>query len=130
MDAKNMVIPVAATPALQFILNFAGLLKLLPLTHWEWNESILLPITYIVTTGTAAIACLWVVRTKRVKALLIAVGIMILLGSLYLYTWASTTPPTRGNLLFYDLVGYVSFFLTYISFGFVVAHVVNVFTQK
>jgi hypothetical protein len=130
MDAKNIIIPVAATPVLQAILNFVGLLKLVPLAHWGWNGDIVLPITYVVATGSAAIASLWPVRTNRVKAMLIAVGIIILLVSLYVYTWASTTPPTESNLRWYDVAGYATFFLTYASFGFVVTRVVRVFTKN
>jgi hypothetical protein len=129
MDIRNSLVPVAATPILQAILNFAGLLKLEPLSHWGWSEDILLPITYVVTTGSAAIACLWSAQRNRSKAILIGIGLVVLLSSLGTYTWVSTTPPA-DPLWLYDVAGYVSFFLTYSAFGFVVAHVVRFFAQK
>jgi len=129
VDVRNILIPVAATPVLQAILNFAGLLKLVPLGHWGWNEDILLPITYVVATGSAAVACLWPAQSNRTKAILIGVGLLVLLASLGVYTWVSTSPP-KDILWLYDAAGYVSFFLTYISFGFVVARVTKFFTQR
>ena len=130
MDAKNILFPVAATPALQAILNLVGLLKLAPLAHWGWDENIVLPITYVVATGAAAIACLWSAKTNFDKARLLIVGIVFLLGSLYGYMWVVTTPPTLTNLWWYDVIGYTTFFLTYLSFGFVVARMTKFFTQK
>lgn len=130
MKDRKLLLSVAATPLLQAILNIVGQLKLTPLAHWEWNESIALPITYIVSTGSAAVACLFTARKNRTKGILIACGMLTLLLSLYGYTWASTVPPKQGQLLFYDIVAYVSFFLTYMAFGFVVAHVVQFYAQR
>jgi hypothetical protein len=130
MDVLKKLIPVAATPVFQAIFNFVGLLKLTPFAHWGWNEDISLPITYIVSTGSAAVACLWPAKKNRTKAILIAVGIVILLAALGVYTWVSTSPPKRDFLWFYDAVAYGSFFLTYIAFGFVVARVTKYFAQK
>jgi hypothetical protein len=130
VDIRNILIPVGATPVLQAILNYAGQLKLSPLGHWEWNEDIVQPITYIVSTGSAAVAGLLSIQTNRTKALLVALGLLVLIASLCVYTWLSTSPPGGGMLLLYDIMGYIFFFLTYIAFGFVVALVTKFFAQK
>jgi hypothetical protein len=128
VDPRNILIPVAATPILQAILNFAGLLRLEPLAHWGWNADFIFPITYVVTTGSATVACLWAAKTNRAKAILIGIGMLVLLISLRIYTSVLTLPPE--NIFLYDLSGYTSFFLTYFSFGFVVARIVKFFSQR
>lgn len=129
MDIRN-VLAVAATPALQAILNTLGELKLEPLAHWGVSSHDLLPATYIVSAGSAAIACLWNARTKRKQALLIAVGLLLFVISWVGYRWISNSPPDIRFLLLYDCLGCFSFVLTYISFGFLVARVVKFFAQS
>lgn len=122
MDVKKLI-PVAAMPVVQGMLNRVGVLKLTPLSHWGWNDSIALSSTYLVTMGCAAVACLFKPRNIRTKVILICVGLLFFVGGLAAYTWTSTQPPTRGRLWVYELVGYGSFFLTYASFGFLVARI-------
>jgi uncharacterized membrane protein len=122
MDVRKLI-PVVAAPTIQAMLNRVGALKLTPLAHWGWNDSIALSSTYLVTMGCAAFACLLRARNNRTKAILVALGVLVFVASLSAYTWASTHPPTRSNLWIYEIVGYSSFFLTYASFGFAIARV-------
>lgn len=130
MDVRKILMPVAATPALQAILHWIGMLDLLPLAHWGWKQGLVLAITYLVSTASAALAWLWPGKKKRSQIVLIVVGLVVLLASFGAYTWISTTPPTADRLWLYDVGGYVSFFLTYISYGFLVGRGTKVFTKS
>ena len=130
MEIRNFLLPVAATPASQAILNFVGTLKLIPLAHWSWNEDIVSPITYIVANGSAAVASLLPARKNLTKAIFIAIGLAFLLAAFGIYTYVSTSPPRRSWLWLYEIAGYCSFFITYIAFGFVVARVVKFLVKK
>src|SRR5262245_27996509 len=127
-DFRNVLAPVVASPALQAVLNAAGILQLEPLKHWGWGNS--QPLTYVVTTASSAIAILIPARTNTGKAILIVVGLVVLLIAWAAYTWVSTAPPATSNLWLYEVTAYTSFFLTYISFGFVTARTVKFFTQS
>ena len=128
MDIRN-ILAVGATPALQAILNALGQLKLEPLAHWGISQQALLPATYVVSAASAAIACLWSAKTKLRQMLLIAVGLVFFIISWAGYHWVSSSPPEIGSVLLFDWLGCLSFILTYVSFGFLVARVVKFFAQ-
>lgn len=130
MDFRNTIIPVAATPALQAVLNACGLLRLKPLPQWEWSDDFLFPITYLIAIGASAIALLMPLKSNRNKMIAIGLGILFLIGSVLGYTWVSNSPPRQSILWLYDSVAYGSFFATYICFGFLVALATRQFTQK
>lgn len=130
MDIRGTMLPIAATPALQCILNVAGLLELEPLAHWQKTRQDLLPATYLIAIGAAAIACLIKAQTNRAKAVLIGAGLAVFVASYGAYLWVSTSPPRSGSLQLYDAASYLAFPLTYAAFGFVVARVVKFFAQK
>jgi hypothetical protein len=127
MDFRNVVVPVAATPLFQAILNAASLLELEPLKHWGWPTT--LPITYVVATGSAAIACLVPANANKTKVILIGSGLVVLIVSFASYTWISRIPPMQGWLSLYEIAAYLTFFATYVAFGFVVARIVRFFAQ-
>ena len=128
MDIRD-ALAVGATPALQGILNALGQLKLEPLAHWGTTRQALLPVTYIVASGSAAVACLWKAKTNRAKGLLIGLGLLLFVISYGCYQWVSSTPPTLDSVRFFDWLGVISFILTYTFFGFVVARVVRFFAH-
>ena len=84
MDYRNFFIPVAASPAVQAILQYICELKLTPFAHWEWMKDFALPITYIVAIGAAAVASLLIVKRNHSKAIVIATGIIFLFSSVRL----------------------------------------------
>lgn len=129
MDIRN-VLAVGATPAFQAILNALGQLKLEPLGHWGTTQAALLPVTYIIAAGSAAIACLCKARTNKAKALLIGIGLLLFVISYGAYQWVSWTPPSVDTIWLWDCLGIISFVSTYAFFGFIVARVVKFFSQK
>src|ERR1700757_1822870 len=108
MNIADAILPVATTAVSQAILNAIGALKLEPLANWGWNSGIASPVTYVVAAGTAALACLWTAKRNGTKALLVGIGLLALLASLWGYTWVISSPITSQNIGFYDLVGYIS----------------------
>jgi hypothetical protein len=128
MSLVDAILPVAATAVSQAILNAVGALKLEPLPDWGWNAGITSAGTYVVASGTAAVACLLTARRNGTKALLIVIGLLAFLASLRAYTWV-ISPANLQNSGSYDWVGYISFFATYSSYGFVVARVIKFFSK-
>jgi hypothetical protein len=130
MSLQDTIAPVGATAILQAILNAVGQLKLVPLGHWTWDSNLAFTVTYVVSIGAAAIACLLPAQTNKRKALLIGFGLIIFVGSFLTYNWVFSSPPTLSTTLFYDFVGFISFFLTYASFGFFIGRVTLFFSTK
>jgi pimeloyl-ACP methyl ester carboxylesterase len=89
-----------------------------PLAHWSFDAE---PAKFLVAAGGAILA-----RPRlpvRRRLLTFVAGIVVFLVSLYIYDQVSTRPPSEASLASYDLAGYVSFFFTYLSFGFCIAYI-------
>jgi hypothetical protein len=123
----DYVLPIGATPALQAILNYIGLFKLKPLEHWGMPPDSLPLIAYLVAAGSAAVACFCNAKKGKAKAALIIIPVLLLVISWRVYVWVSNTPPPIDMVKAFDWTGGISFFMTYVCYGFVVARIVKAF---
>lgn len=130
MAAKQTVAkyaPMAAAPVLKALLEQFAKLKLLPLRHWEWDASSASVMSYLAATAGAAIGCIWNPRSRRDRTVLIAVGLVVMLASFIAYRWVMSTPPTPQSAWMFDALGYTTFFMTPLAFGFVIARTTRMF---
>jgi hypothetical protein len=129
LDTAKRVLPVAATPAMQYWLKR---FQLIPLTAWGPNAvDSLLIVTYIIAAASAAAASFYGAPSNKKKAWIVIIAGLVFITSYSTYTFGiSQRPPTRVTHLFYYPVAWVSFFATYMSYGVLVAYVAKFLTDK
>jgi hypothetical protein len=129
MNPLGVLSKAVSAPVLQAILQWIGLLKVTPLAIWQSNASVFTTVSYLVSAGAAAMASLCQPKTTG-KVVLLLLGVLVLLASVWAYNWVSSSPPTSQTISYYEPLGYASFFATYASFGFLVGRVMDFFGGK
>ena len=119
----QIIVSAGATAGTQAFLQIALKLKLEPMAHWNWPDSVVEMAPFVVVVVGAIVASASDREAKKIFSLMIAVVVMLV--SLGGYTFLANTPPSQGSLVIYDVFAYIFFFLTYFAYGFAVAHVVN-----
>lgn len=133
-DAKDVSLrlaPVVVTPALQYYLKA---FHLVPLAAWGLDAdavATLSIVTYVIATASAAAASFFGAPSNKVKGWILIIAGLILIASYSTYAFGiSQHPPGRVTHLFYYPAAFVSFYVTYISYGVVVAYVSKFLTKK
>src|SRR5947207_10143627 len=127
-EIAEMLLSVILTSGTQAIFRSLGFLVLRPPASWDTDSDSLPAITYFVAAGSAAIACLWNVKSNGKKAMLIVFAGLLLIVSSSIFRYLSSTPPVHRYAAMTIAVGMGLLYLTYISYGFLVGRVVKTFS--
>jgi hypothetical protein len=128
MDAKSILIGAGVSPAVLALLDISGLFTLTPLSHWGSSEMIGI-VTYLTTIMSAGFASLLRARTNKAKRNWLLTGLLTMVTFVPLYTYISNTPPSDSFSWLYDTTAFVSYFVSYMAFGFSVGRIVKLFIK-
>jgi hypothetical protein len=128
----DRVLSLVLPPVLALWLKHNPAFNLDPLRHWSF--SVTTPV-FIVSLVGALLAQFGPRRSgkgwsNRKYALTILAVLVLFLSMLFLYDHIATTNPIAEWLIWYDILGYASYFLTFTAFGFLLAHLIKYASQE
>src|SRR5262249_19210240 len=121
----NTIAPVGAPVAIGWMLRaFLPQFDLQPMGQWH---NVAIPILIAVLVGSSF--AYWPIRKRRTRILLATLGAAFFFVTYAGYSYFAANPPTDTGILAYDLMSYITFYLTYFFFGMVGGHIGKILTE-